>query len=208
MAHEFLSGVGLLAFAGISGFHFLSVWRVANHHLPALASVFAVFLILAWLGGVGLILYAIRRNKLKACFLTVFFYGMSVLFIGMGVLKGVPSHVAEGNWHDPQHRLTPDAKYVLHNHSNVIRALSEAEYRLYQNYAACYFSGGLMIFAAGLCLCPLDRDGQLRGGRRVLPNASNPQPTVMFQCTGCSKLVPAESSGRAPPWCPHCGASL
>ena len=174
MFHRLLSGVGLLGFAGLFGFHLWSLWHVACYHLPALAVLFAVLFTLVWLGGLWLMLYAIRRNKLKAGLLTVFVYVMTIIFIGMSVLQGVPTPIGDGKWHDPEHRLTPEARYVLHNHSNVIRVLSEAEYRLYQNYAACYFSAGLMIFAAVLCLCPLDRDGQLQGRRNVLVSIRNP----------------------------------
>jgi hypothetical protein len=204
MSRHPLSAVGLLAFAGLSGFHLWSLWHVAGYYLPALAPVVAVLLTLLWLGGLGLMLYAIRSNDLKTGLLTVFVYVMGILLIGMRVLEGVPAQVAEGSWRDPQHRLTPDARYLLHNHSNVIRVLSEAEYRLYQHYAACYISAGLMLLAAGLCLFPLDRDGQLQGRPRV----TIPRPVVIAQCPHCLGPVPADALGRVPPWCPHCGATL
>src|SRR5262249_47046897 len=171
-----LSGIAWLAFAALSGIHFLSLWRIAGYHLPALAAAFAVLLAVAWLGVQGLFLYAIRRNKLNACMMAVFLYVMIILFSGMRVLDGVPAAVGEGQWRDPDQRLAPEDKYLLHNHGSVSRALSEAEYRLYLNYVTCYFTAGFMLFAAVFCLNPLDKDRQLFHKRRVLSSILDREP--------------------------------
>jgi len=107
MPRYFLSGVGLLAFAALSGFHFLSLWQVASYYLPDLLPLFAVVVVLVWLGGLGLVPYAVKRNKLKKCLLGVFFYVMAIILAGTRALDGVPAEVGEGNWRDPQQRLTP-----------------------------------------------------------------------------------------------------
>jgi hypothetical protein len=152
MARPILTCTGFFAFAAIAGFHYWSLWHVAAYHAPAAAVVVAVLLALVWLGWLGLILKALQTAKLKGVLLAVFVYVMAMTFVGMSVLEGVPSEVGKEEWYDPDHRLTPDARYLLHNHSRVVRVLSEAEYRLYSNYGACYFSAGLMLFAAALCL--------------------------------------------------------
>jgi hypothetical protein len=165
-------------------------------------------LAVAWLGGLGLVLYAIKRNKLQACLLAVFLYVMCIILTGTRVLEGVPAEVGKVEWRDPHHRLTPDARYLLHNHSTVLRVVSEAEYRLFLNYVGCYFSAGFMLFAAALCLQPLDRDGQLCGRRSVIRRLVNPQPSMTCRCPHCSGLVPGDAAGHFPPWCPHCGADF
>jgi hypothetical protein len=201
-----LSGIGLFAFATLSGYHFWSLWQVAGYYLPGLVLLFAAFLTLAWMGGLGLVLYAIKRNKLMECLLVVFLYVMTIVLAGTRVLDGVPGEVGNKQWRDPQNRLTPGDKYLLHNHGNVVRALSEAEYGLYLSYGSCYFSAGFMLFAAALCLYPLDRDGQLDNRRRI--SMASPHPVATAQCAHCSGLVSANVSGDWPPWCPNCGASL
>ena len=76
MPRYLLSGTGLIGFAAVSGFHFLSLGDVAGYHLPELIGLCAAVLILTWLGGLGLMLYAVKSNMLKECFSTVFLYVM------------------------------------------------------------------------------------------------------------------------------------
>ena len=208
MSRLVLSGVGWLAFAVLSGFHVVSLWRIAGYYFPALAAAFAVLLALAWLSIQVLFFYAIKTNRLKACMLAVFVYVMGVLLIGTRVLEGVPAEVGEGQWRDPDQRLAPEDKYLLHNHSNVVRALSEAEYWLHLNYGTCYFTAGFMLFAAALCLNPLDRDGQLFRRRPVMGSILDRQRWGTTRCARCRGIVPGDASGRFPPWCPHCGVDL
>ena len=76
----------------------------------------------AWLCGLWLLfLFGVRRNKLKACLMAVFVYVMAIILTGTQVLEGVPDQVGAKQWRDPHHRLTPGAKYLLHNHANVVR---------------------------------------------------------------------------------------
>jgi hypothetical protein len=133
---------------------------------------------------------------------------MVIILAGTQVLDGVPAQIGEGQWRDPHHRLTPGAKYLLHNHSTVARELSEPEYQLYLNLGACYFSAGFMLFAAALCLTPLDRDGQLSNRRNIVRSTENLPHPVTARCSQCLGLVSADSSGHWPAWCPHCGATF
>jgi hypothetical protein len=203
-----LSGVGLFAFATLSCFHLWNLWSVASYHLPKLAILFAALLVLVWLTSLGLILYAIKQNKLKECLLLVFLYMMAIILAGTRVLDGVPGEVGTTKWRDPQHRLTAGDKYLLHNHGNVTRALSEGEYELYLSYVNCYFSAAFMLLAAVLCLYPLDRDGQLNSRRRIVSGFAKPRLVATAQCRDCSCLISASVSGELPPWCPNCGADL
>ena len=205
----FWSGIGLFAFAALSGYHFLSLWHVACYFMPVLTPVFAVLFPLMWLCGLWLLfLFGVRRNKLKACLMAVFVYVMAIILTGTQVLEGVPDQVGAKQWRDPHHRLTPGAKYLLHNHANVVREISEAEYRLYLDLAACYFSAGFMLFATGLCLTPLDRDGQLRNKPKVIRSIDDSTGTATARCSQCRGQVSADSSGHWPAWCPQCGTSF
>jgi hypothetical protein len=204
----FWSAVGLLAFTAISGFHFMNLGHVAAFHLPDRTLVSAAGVVVLWVGGVGLMVYAMRTNRLMAPFLIVFLYVMAATLAGTQVLQGVPAKIGEGEWRDPHGRLTPEAEYLLHNHSNVVRVLSEAEYELFLNYVACYFSAGLMGFAACLCLFSWDRDGQLQGRRSLARPVDPAQPGPVSRCPACKWLVPADVEGHWPPWCPHCGANF
>jgi hypothetical protein len=208
MPPHILSSIGFIAFAGLSCFHCWSVCQVARYYTPTLAAIFAILLGVAWLCALALMLAAISRNKLRAALLTVFLYAMAIVFLGTRVLEGVPSEVGNTKWYDPDRRLTPGSKYVLHNHSHVIRPLSEAEYRLYGNLAGCYFSAGFMLFAAGLCLMPLDRDGQLGRPARRLPAIEVFLPAATTTCPSCNGRITSDASGRWPPWCPHCGGAV
>jgi hypothetical protein len=208
MRLPFFSIIGLVAFTGISGFHCWSLLQVAGFYLPRYAVPFAILLTFVWLGAPAWMLHAMLRNKLKAGLLTVFLYVMTILLLGTRVLEGVPSEVGNTKWNDPEHRLTPGSKYVLHNHSHVIRPLSEAEYKLYGHLVGCYFSAGFMLFAAGLCLVPMDRDGQLGAPRRRLPTIDRPFPAATSRCPHCAGLIEADVPGRWPPWCPRCGGEL
>ena len=203
-----LSAVGFVAFAAIFGFHVLSLWRIVGHFFPTLAAVLAFLLGIVWLGGISLFLYAISRNRLKACMLGVFAYVMVILVAGTRVLDGVPDEVGTTQWRDPQQLLTPDAKYLLHNHGNVSRVLSEAEYRLRLNYVSCYFSAGFMLFAAVLCLNPLDREGQVFARRRLRRGNGFTPLSFTSRCRRCSGVVAADAAGRWPAWCPRCGATF
>jgi hypothetical protein len=98
--------------------------------------------------------------------MVVFCYGMTVALTGMAVLDGVPSSIGDGKWHDPNHLLTPETKYLLHNHSVVKKVLSKEEYDLYLAYGLAFFSGVGMVFGAAAALGPLDRDGQVFQRRR------------------------------------------
>jgi len=203
-----LSAIGLIAFVGLSAVHVLALWRVAGYYLPAHSALLALLLSVVWLGAMGLFLLAIARHRLKQCLLAAFLYAMVVLLAGTRVLEGVPDEVGNNEWNDPRHVLSPDARYLVHNHSNVIRVLSEAEYRVYLSYVTCYFTAAFMIFAAVLSVQPVDRDRQLFARGRALPRLEVIQPLFIGRCERCSGIVPSDGSGRWPAWCPRCGADL
>jgi hypothetical protein len=206
MVSRILSGFGLVAFAAFSAFHCWSLEQVAADFVPAWATVLEILLLLMWMSGIAILLLAVKNHKLIACMMTVFFYVMIVLFLGTRVLDGVPSKIADGNWRDPYHRLTPGAKYVLHNHGNVARVLSEVEYNRYSHFAGAYLSAGFMLVATAVCLFPLDHNGQLRGPRR-LRRLDDVPPVAIDHCPLCGCDIPSHVAGHWPPWCPHCGAS-
>jgi hypothetical protein len=122
-----------------------------------------------------MLMLAALYNRLRPAMGVVFVYGMLVMLAGMRLLPGVPQAVRGENWRDPQNLLTPEAEFILHNHSVVMKVLSRQEFELYSQGGVCYFTGGGMVFCAALCLIPIDRDNQL-GTRKPRRIGIGPQP--------------------------------
>jgi hypothetical protein len=208
-----VSAAGFVIFGGVALIHFFGLYRVVTLLRPNLQALAGFCLALFWLAAVGTLLWGIRRNQLRLCFGLVFAYMMFILLAGTQVLKGVPMRVEEGTWRDPHRLLTPEARYVLHNHGVVNKVLSREEYDLYSFYALCYFTSAGMMMGSALCVIPLDRDDQLgfwkkktAWGTAGLP-PYEPAPGTA-PCAHCGWRVPAEAPGHWPPWCPHCGATF
>lgn len=168
------AAIGFVGFAAVSSLHFTSGYRIAVFYAPNLRLIAAVAAGFVWLAFMALILWGMYHNRLRLPMAAVFCYGMMVAFAGMAVLKGVPSTIDEGQWRDPHHLLTPETKYLLHNHSVVTMVLSKQEYELYVAYGLAFFSGIGMVFCAAAALGPLDRTGQIFQKRR--PKVGAPIP--------------------------------
>ncbi len=162
------AGIALLFFAGLSFLHFLSLFRVAALLCPGLTAPAAAGLALLWLGALRLLLWAARRQRLKVALGVIFAYAMFVILMGRQVLVGCPAVVVDGHWRDPQGLLTPQAQYLLHNHGEVCKVISERAYRAYSLFALAYFTGGWMLFPAFFFLKSVDRYGQLDQGKARL----------------------------------------
>jgi hypothetical protein len=132
---------------------------------PEVAFIGSVCFMTVWIAALALLVRALVHNRLMPAFKIVFFYVMVVLLAGMRVLDGVPGRAAEANWHDPKGLLTPEAEYVLHNHSVISRIITREDYVLYTLYGTCYMAAGGMMMTVALCLLPVDRDNQL-GSRK------------------------------------------
>jgi hypothetical protein len=207
-----LAGIGFIGFAAVSLLHFVSVYRIAAHYGPDFHWVAAVGGGLLWLSFLGLVARGMYRNRLQLPMAVVFVYGMVVALSGTRVLDGVPSTIDEGKWRDPDNLLTPQTKYVLHNHSVVKKGLTRQEYDLYLAYGFAFFSGIGMVFCAGACLGPLDRDGQLFQQRRpavwAMLNRQQPPSSALtaFRCRVFGGAISSAEEDKPPPWCPHCGS--
>jgi hypothetical protein len=144
----------------------------------------------------------------------VFCYGMITAAAGMCLLDGVPSDIGDGKWRDPHHVLTPETRYLLHNHSVVKKVLSKQEYDLYGAYGLAFFSGIGMLFAAAWTLGPLDRNGQLfrQRGPGAWARLARPQPPPWLpgniRCPECGAGISLAERDQPPPWCPRCGGTL
>ncbi len=209
-----IAGIGFVAFTAVSLLHFLSLDRVAAFHGPNVHLLAAVALGLLWSVFLGLLVRGMYRNELRLPFGLVFAYGMVALVAGMAVIPGVPAAMGEGKWHDPANLLTPETKFLIHNHSVVKKVLSKEEYELHLSYVLTYFSGAGMIFCTAVCLIPLDRNGQLVPQRRTagwtVLNRSHFRPWTMtaFSCPACHADVTVTDGEHPPRWCPQCGADL
>jgi len=164
--YTIVSAIGFTLFAGVSLLHFWSFYQIAVMLQPNLGIVAAPPLIVLWLGALGMLLQGLRVNRLKCPFAIVFGYVMFIILAGTQVLVGVPSPVGDGNWRDPHGLLTPDAKFILHNHGNVTKVVSQKEFTLYTLYGQCYFTAGFMLLSAAMCLGPMDRDNQIGFDKR------------------------------------------
>jgi hypothetical protein len=209
-----VAGTGFIAFTAVSLLHFNSLYRIAVIHRPDLQVITVLVAVLLWLLFLSLVARGMYRSRLRLPCGVVFGYAMVIALGGMRVLDGVPAAIGEGQWHDPHHQLRPEAKYLLHNHGVVKKALSKEEYDLYSWYGLAYFSGVGMVFCMAASLLPLDRNGQLVQ-RRQLTNwtAINKlqvaqRVTRTFRCPGCRGAIPVEEDEKLPPWCPRCGADL
>jgi hypothetical protein len=159
--NRIVSATGFLLFAGVSFVHFSGLWRIVAQLWPALGLVAAAGFTAIWAAGLGILVQALRHNRLKPAFATVFVYVMLVMVAGMRFLAGVPATVKSANWRDPDNLLTPQAEYLLHNHGAVSKVISREEFVLYSQAVTCYFTAAGMLFAAALCLKAVDRDNQL-----------------------------------------------
>ncbi|HEV3143928.1 MAG TPA: hypothetical protein VGZ47_08605 [Gemmataceae bacterium] len=205
--------IGFIGFAAVSLLHAVSFQRIATFYGPDFRWIAAVIAGLAWIALLGLVARGMYHNRLRLPMGLVFAHGMIIVLGGMFVLDGVPSTIGEGAWRDPQHLLTPQTKYLLHNHSVVKKALSKQEYDLYSAYVCAYFTGAGMVFCAAASLGPLDRTGQLFPQRRpavwaLLNQTQLPQTPAPFRCPACRGAVSVAIVDRPRPWCPHCGVDL
>jgi hypothetical protein len=205
---------GFIAFTAVSMLHFVSLYRIATIHRPDLQVIAVLVAVLLWLLFLSLVARGMYRNRLRLPCWVVFGYAMVIALGGMRVLDGVPAAIGRGKWHDPNHQLTPEAKYLLHNHGVVKKVLSEEEHDLYSWYGLAYFSGVGMVFCMAASLLPLDRDGQLVQ-RRQLTNwtAINKLQLARramrtFPCPECRGEISVQEGDNPPPWCPRCGADL
>jgi hypothetical protein len=207
-----VSAVGFLIYAGAALVHFLGLSRIAAYWWPNLGAFPGICFVLLWLGSLAMLFWGVRK-RLEVCFGLVFLYVMVILIAGTQVLPGVPSKIEEGNWRDPKNLLTPQSRYVLHNHSVVQKVLSQDEFELYSNYVACYFGAAGILFGAVLFFGPFDRNNFLGLRRRPLAagSASHQIPTpetALRKCRHCNRWVPAEADGHWPPWCHYCGKDM
>jgi hypothetical protein len=159
--HYAISVIGFLLFAGVSLLHFLGFYQITVLFRPQLAIIAAPVFVTLWLGTAGMLIQALRFNRLRRPLFLVFGYVMFIMLAGTQILAGVPSPVGDGNWRDPHGLLTPDAKFILHNHGNVTKVVSQKEFRLYTLCGQCYFTAGFMLLSAAMCLGPMDRDNQI-----------------------------------------------
>jgi hypothetical protein len=161
-----VSAIGFTLFAGAALLHFWSFFQIAVLLQPKLGILAAPPLIALWLGALGMLLHGMRVNRLKRPFAILFGYVMFIMFAGTQALIGVPSPVGDGNWRDPHGLLTPEAKFILHNHGNVTKVVSEKDFTLYTLYGQCYFTAGFMMLSAAMYLAPIDRDNQIGFDKR------------------------------------------
>jgi hypothetical protein len=159
--NRLLSAIGFCLFAAVSLIHFFGLSRIAALLWPNLGFVAFGGFIVIWGGFLGMLMLAALHNRLKPAFGALFIYVMLVLLAGTRLLPGVPDTVRGKNWKDPKNLLTPDAEYLLHNHSVVKKVLSRTEFEMYSQGGVCYFAAGGMMLTAALCLIPIDRDNQL-----------------------------------------------
>jgi hypothetical protein len=208
-----IAGMGLIGFAAVSWLHLMSAYRIAVFHRPDLESMAALAAGLLWLALLVLVARGMYHNRLRLPMGIVFGYGAVVALAGMGALDGVPSTIQEGKWRDPNNLLTPQTRYLLHNHGVVKNVLSKQEYDLYRDYGFAFFSAIGMVFCAAAALGPLDRNGQLFQRRAPAVGTLLHQPPLgsmaltAFRCPTCGSDIAADGD-RPPPWCPRCGADL
>src|SRR5579871_1130436 len=206
-----IAGIGFVAFTAVSLLHFLSLDRVAAFHGPNVHLLAVVATGLLWLVFLGLLARGMHRNELRLPFGLVFAYGMVALVAGMLVLPGVPAPIGDGKWYDPHNQLTPETKFLIHNHSVVKKVLSKEEYELHLSYVLAYFSAAGMIVCAAVSLIPLDRSGQLVPQRHhaswtVLNTPQFRQWTgTAFSCPTCHANITVTAGEYPPRWCPQCG---
>ncbi len=156
-----LSTIGFCLFAAVSLSHFSGLSKIAAFLWPNLGFFAFGCGIVIWGAFLGMLMLAALYNRLKPAFGVMFTYVMLVLLAGMCFLPGVPAPVKGESWRDPQNLLTPQAEYILHNHSVVKKVLSRREFEMYSQGGVCYFTAGGMLLTAALCLIPIDRDNQL-----------------------------------------------
>jgi len=144
--------LSFLAVAAAWSFHCWCLYRLAVLAWPGREGLAVAGMLLVWLTGLAAARLCVQRNCQKAVFCALFAYGFLGLVAGMRFLPGVPQEVGQTQWHDPQGLLGPESRYVLHNHSVVLRVLSRREYLFYVTAGTLYFSFAGLGFASGFAI--------------------------------------------------------
>ena len=151
----------LIPVAAAWSFHCWCLYRLAGLAWPGRDGLAAGGMLLLWLAGLAVASLCVRHNRQSVPFCVLFLYGFLGLLAGMRFLPGVPQEVGQTQWRDPQGLLKPDSRYVLHNHSIVLRVLSDREYLLYITAGMLYFSFAGLGIASGIGMKALE------GSRRI-----------------------------------------
>jgi hypothetical protein len=177
--------IGFIGFAAISFIHCLGWNRFIVLSWPQFELLAGSSLLLLWIAVLGGFYWAMRRNTPAGVFAFVYF--IFILTITWRLTwppdfqGGVPAAVADQPWKDPKHLLTPQTKFILQYHTEVLRVLNEVEYDKCIYGLLCYYTGGLMCFAAFICL-PFG-DVKLFPRERVKTSRF---PAVCFKKGNCS----------------------
>src|SRR5262249_38088126 len=139
----------VITVAAAWSFHCWCLYRLAALAWPGWEGLAGGAMLVVWLASLAGARLCVRHNWQHVLFCALFLYRFLGLLAGMRFLPGVPQEVGQVQWRDPQGLLKPESRYVLHNHSVVLRVLSHREYLLYVTAAMLYFSFAGLGFASG-----------------------------------------------------------